>query len=82
MIKKVGRYGVEQYVEEILAGAPGKLISEKDPGGRLIMSASRSIVPAVAGADVVLTIDKNIQFQSCRALQSAVKNMRRAVAVC
>ncbi|MEK7496675.1 MAG: penicillin-binding protein 2 [Patescibacteria group bacterium] len=71
--KKVGRYGVEQYVEEILAGAPGKLISEKDPGGRLIMSASRSIVPAVAGADVVLTIDKNIQFQSCRALQSAVK---------
>lgn len=71
--KKEGQYGVEGYWEKELAGKEGELRSEKDPAGSLITLGQREIISAVPGANLVLTIDKNIQIKACSALESAVK---------
>lgn len=68
-----GRYGIEGYFNQELSGTPGFIRSERDIAGRLIAVADRSIEPAVDGADVVLTIDRTIQYFVCNALKEAVK---------
>lgn len=67
-----GKYGIEGYFDDILAGTPGFLRSEGDIAGRLIATADRAFQPAVDGADIVLTIDRNIQFFACDRIKTAV----------
>ncbi len=67
-----GRYGVEGYFNELLTGTQGSLLSERDIAGRLIAVADQFLEPAVDGADVVLTIDRTIQYQACSTLKKAV----------
>ncbi|MFA6132314.1 MAG: penicillin-binding protein 2 [Patescibacteria group bacterium] len=68
-----GKYGIEGYFDDLLAGTPGFLRSEGDIAGRLIAAADRAFQPAIDGADVVLTIDRNIQFFACDRLKTAVQ---------
>lgn len=70
--KKVGRYGIEGYFEDILAGSSGYLQSERDIAGRMIAIGNNSIKPAVNGSDIVLTIDHTIQFKACALLKASV----------
>lgn len=70
--KQSGRYGIEGYFDEELAGKAGYLESEKDVAGRLIPIASRKIKKAENGSDLILTIDRNIQFVACNKLNEAV----------
>lgn len=67
-----GRYGVEGWFDKELAGAQGYLESEKDPGGRAIAVGNRTIKPAKDGVDLVLTIDRTIQYVACRKLEQWV----------
>jgi cell division protein FtsI/penicillin-binding protein 2 len=67
-----GKYGIEGYFETELAGVPGFLRSEHDISGQLIAIGDRSIQPAVDGADIVLTIDRTIEYFACDALERAV----------
>jgi cell division protein FtsI/penicillin-binding protein 2 len=67
-----GKYGIEGYFDEILTGTQGYLLSERDIAGRLITLADREYEPAVDGADVVLTLDRTIQYKACASLQAAV----------
>ena len=67
-----GKYGIEGYFEEELAGTPGFLQSEQDAAGRLVPVGDQSYEPAVDGADIVLTIDRNIQYTACTLLRQAV----------
>ncbi|MFC1787809.1 peptidoglycan D,D-transpeptidase FtsI family protein [Patescibacteria group bacterium] len=67
-----GKYGVEGFFDESLAGQPGFLRSEKDITGRLISIGNRSIEPAQDGVDIVLTIDRSIQHAACSALKRAM----------
>lgn len=69
-----GKYGVEGYFNQELAGTAGSLRSERDIAGRLIAIADRSIERAVDGSDIVLTIDRTIQYTVCSALKKAVIN--------
>ncbi len=69
-----GRYGIEGYWNKELSGAAGELSAEKDVGGRWIPVADRTLNPAQDGADVVLTIDRTIQFFACERLKAAVAN--------
>ena len=71
--KEVGRYGVEGYWQEELAGNGGFFAGEKSAAGRLIPLAGISIEPAENGADIVLTLDRTLQFMACEKLNSAVK---------
>lgn len=68
-----GKYGIEGYYNDILTGTPGFSRSERDISGRLIAVADSSFEPAVNGADIVLTIDRNIQYEACTKLHEAVQ---------
>ena len=72
--RQTGKYGIEGYFEEDLAGKMGFLKSERDISGRIIALGERSFEPALDGSDVVLTIDRTIQHVACQALQKAVKS--------
>ncbi len=67
-----GKYGVEGYFDAVLAGKIGSLKSERDISGRWIAVGSQNLVPAEDGADVLLTIDRTIQYFACDALRRAV----------
>lgn len=68
-----GLSGLELYYEELLGGAPGRLIGERDSKGRPIPGGITYEEEAVDGEDVVLTIDKDIQYQTQVALNEAVE---------
>jgi cell division protein FtsI (penicillin-binding protein 3) len=72
-VDDVGLAGIELQHDNMLAGRPGKLVIEQDPTGRPIPQGERSSVAPVAGRDVVLTIDRDLQFQAQRALEGAVR---------
>ncbi len=69
---KTGLYGLERYFEKDLAGSPGELYSEKDAGGVSIFGSNRKEQPAIDGTDLILTVDKNIQFQAESVIKEAV----------
>jgi cell division protein FtsI (penicillin-binding protein 3) len=78
-----GLSGLEQQYDELLTGEPGQLIIEKDPGGRTIPGGEKELEPAQRGDDLVLTIDRSMQFETERALadQIAAKGAKGGVAI-
>ncbi len=70
--ERVGRYGVEGWWNAKLTGTRGHLQMERDPVGRIIGSAGRDVTPAVDGSDLVLTIDRTVQYVACEKLQEYV----------
>jgi cell division protein FtsI (penicillin-binding protein 3) len=71
-----GLAGLEQRYNGMLAGHAGQLLLEQDPSGRPIPQGQRSVEPARPGADLVLTIDQNIQYIAERSLAAAVKQFK------
>ncbi len=67
--KDIGRYGIEGYWNKELAGEGGFLAGAKSAGGGLIPLADQSLRQAVDGADIVLTIDRTLQFIACEELK-------------
>jgi len=67
--KIAGQYGLEGYFNKELAGRPGLIKSFKDALGSLITIGSRSIKKAENGSDLVLTIDRQVQFTACLKLK-------------
>lgn len=67
-----GRYGIEGALDGELAGRAGELVGERDIAGRWIPVAKRRFVPATDGANLVLTIDRTIQYITCERLRAAV----------
>jgi len=72
-VDDVGLAGLELEYEDILAGRAGEMVVEQDPAGRPIPQGERKLVPPVAGSDLVLTLDRDLQYQAQRALAAAVK---------
>ncbi len=70
---KSGRYGIEGWFDKDLAGVQGYLESEKDSRGRVIAVGNRTIQPAKDGDDIVLTIDRTVQYVACKKLEEWVK---------
>lgn len=71
--KKSGKYGIEGYFEDVLAGKYGFINSKNDISGRLIAVADRSVQKAEDGAKIILTIDRTLQFMTCSLLKEAVE---------
>ncbi len=67
-----GIEGIESVMETELAGRPGKRVVERDQAGRAIPQAEFLLESATRGSDVVLTLDREIQFVAEQALQSAI----------
>jgi cell division protein FtsI/penicillin-binding protein 2 len=70
---QVGKYGIEGGFEELLAGKPGSLIAQKDASGRRLAIGESKIQNAVDGSDIVLTIDRTIQYEACSSIKGAVE---------
>jgi len=70
---KKGRYGLEGYYNDLLAGKEGHLAMEKDAAGRLISMGEKSFQKATDGDDLVLTIDRFIQFKVETKIKEAVE---------
>ncbi len=68
----VGRYGVEGYWNELIGGAGGVLEGIRSASGAWIPLAGRSFDAATDGANVVLTLDRTLEFEICERLKNAV----------
>ncbi len=67
-----GLDGLEALYDELLTGTPGEFVAEQDQYGREIPDTERRRVPAVAGTDLVLTLDQALQYQVERSLVDQV----------
>ena len=68
-----GLAGIEKRYDDVLGGRPGVLLGERDPYGRQIPGGVQKSIDSVDGHDIVLTIDKDIQYHAQVELAAAVK---------
>ncbi len=64
-----GRYGIEGFWDKNLAGKSGFLAGERGALGSLIPLADRTLKQAEDGVDLLLTIDRNLQYKACERLR-------------
>jgi cell division protein FtsI (penicillin-binding protein 3) len=78
-----GVSGLESQFEASLVGIPGSLSIERGADGRTIAGGSNHVVPSKRGIDLVLTIDRPLQFEVEQALieQVLATNAQGATAV-
>lgn len=68
-----GLYGIERQYETILAGKQGFLAAERDALAGLLPFRIRTRIEPEDGADLILTIDANIQFVAADKLRAVLK---------
>lgn len=71
--ERTGQYGLEGYFNSELQGKNGSLEAEHGGLGQVLTVGSNVFTPAVDGNDLVLTIDKNVQFYACEKLQASAE---------
>lgn len=71
--EKKGQYGLEGFFNSELAGVPGKLKGDQGAGGELLIIDNRAYTKPQEGSDLILTIDRTIQFTVCEKLKAAVE---------
>jgi cell division protein FtsI (penicillin-binding protein 3) len=69
----VGLSGLEAGWDKVLRGVPGEEVLEQDPRGRPIPNGVSRTRPPVRGQDLVLSIDRDIQFAAEQALARAIQ---------
>jgi cell division protein FtsI (penicillin-binding protein 3) len=68
-----GLSGLEVQFDKQLRGTAGRRIVETDPNGsHVIAGGVRDFQPAVRGDDLILTIDRGLQYETERALASEI----------
>ena len=67
---RVGKYGLEGYWQNELAGYTGQIVGEADVAGRLLADDLGQAVKN--GADLTLTIDRAVQYSACKSLERAL----------
>lgn len=68
-----GLDGIEAVMDNYLKGKPGEMSAEMDRDGRIIPGGVSSIISAIQGYSVVLTIDESVQYIVENSLEKAVK---------
>ncbi|MGE5653190.1 MAG: stage V sporulation protein D [Bacillota bacterium] len=82
-IDSQGLEGLELYYDELLRGKPGRIVTEKDAGGRELPQGSETYLPPENGYNLYLTIDEVIQRIVERELETALveNNAKSASAI-
>jgi len=70
--ERVGNYGLEGYYDKILAGKNGEIRSERDAWGNIIALGKSSFVEKEDGGDLVLTINRSLQYKACDSLKKSI----------
>jgi len=68
-----GLAGLELEYQTRLAGTPGREVIEEDPSGIVIPQGANVDQPSVPGDDLILTLDREIQYRAQVALAGAVR---------
>ncbi len=71
--QQIGSYGVEGYWNKTLTGRQGFISGERGAMGSWITLAMHSQVNAQDGADLLLTIDRSIEYKACELLQKGLE---------
>ena len=58
----LGKAGIELAMQKVLNGRNGRTVARFDAAGRVIPTGSETFVAPVAGSDVSLTIDRDLQW--------------------
>ncbi len=78
-IDSQGLEGLELYYDELLRGKPGRIVAEKDAGGRELPQGAETYLPPEDGLNLYLTIDEVIQRIIERELETAlVENVAKS----
>lgn len=72
----VGKYGVEGYWNEKLAGRGGLVAGERGAFGSWISLTDRTFVEPENGVDLVLTIDRALQYKACTRLAEGLEEYK------
>ena len=72
-IDNLGQSGLEMQYEDTLTGEPGQLVIETDTNGRTIPGGEHELEAASRGDDLVLTIDRSMQYETERALRAQIE---------
>ncbi len=68
-----GQYGIEGQFQDILSGRSGLQGTAQDASGQSLALGGTSYQPPHDGDNIVLTIDRNVQYQAEQALDGAMK---------
>lgn len=68
-----GLEGLEAEYEQSIGGVAGKAITERDGTGREVLSVDEARNSPKPGADIVLTLDENIQYVAEKALDGIME---------
>jgi cell division protein FtsI (penicillin-binding protein 3) len=68
-----GLQGLEVQYDQVLKGSPGMLAVEQAPGGLDIASGVRELVPSEPGTDLVLSLDREIQYAAEQAAADVIE---------
>ncbi len=72
---QTGSTGIELLYDDILTGTPGELRYERARDGGTIAAAGQTRVAPIAGDDVVLTLDRSLQYEAERVLTQQVNDV-------
>jgi len=67
-----GVSGIEMKLNDALSGEPGQMLLERGADGRTIAGGERRLTPAHPGDDLVLTIDRSLQYEVERGLAESI----------
>ncbi|HQB76270.1 MAG TPA: penicillin-binding protein 2 [bacterium] len=73
--KVSGRYGLEEFFNDELAGRAGYLKGERGVSNTIIVN-DREYTRPEDGSDLILTMDRSVQFQACSYLEEAVAKFK------
>ena len=63
-IDHVGMSGIEETRDEHLSGTPGRVMKEMGVDGTTIPGGLQEVIAPTVGRDIVVTLDRNIQYQA------------------
>ena len=69
----VGRYGLEGYFNKELFGVQGNMRASKDVFGSPMGTDDIDIQKSIEGKDLVLTVNKSIQYKACEEIKKGVE---------
>jgi cell division protein FtsI/penicillin-binding protein 2 len=71
-----GIAGLEMQFDELLKGVDGERVREHDAKGRSIPGSGATTIEPVPGQDLVLTLDRSLQFQVEQGLVTRVEDVK------
>lgn len=77
-IDGVGTGGLERQYDDLLTGTDGERVREQDRNGLSIPGSGTTTQEPIPGTDLVLTLDRSLQFQVEQALLARVDEVKAA----